>query len=158
VVAVTSLLPKWQLLLDLSPGSSSFHFEPRISYRELPPGFTRRGPSGCLLDRANDDFASRGLACGLADVGGVTVQATSKITAYLCGVGAAVAGEETVWVGGGRQARGRVWLLVVPNMRGPAIGGPRWGPLLPGRKDARGGRRWRSAACSSSCLVRRPQI
>jgi hypothetical protein len=78
--------PRQQSLLP-----PTFPFEPRvfcrISYR-----FTRCG----RLDRADDDIVSRGLACGLADVGGATVQVRSKITAYLCGAGATVAGEETV--------------------------------------------------------------
>lgn len=81
----------------IAGAAASFLFElrNRISYHPTSDT-TRHGLSACLLDRANGDLGSRGLACGLADVGGATVQARSKITAYLCGEGAMIAGEETV--------------------------------------------------------------
>ena len=81
-----------------------------------------------------------------------TVQVRSKITANSCGEGGSLAGEETVCVGGRRQDRVKDSLLVGPSVRGPCD----WRRLQSQTRKARGwGRRWRSAACISACLVRR---
>jgi len=43
----------------------------------------------------------------------------NKITAYLCGEWARLAGKETVCVGGGRQDRRQGFAARGPNLRGP---------------------------------------
>jgi len=75
------------------------------------------------------------LAYGLAGVGRGDVQVCSKITAYLCGEGATIAGKETVCVGGRRQVRIKDFTVRSPQS---TIGGSCCKQLLLTRKGVDG--------------------